>query len=135
MNTPVTPSWILDIDGDRIAWLSFDRPGTSTNALSRDTLLELDVHLQAFAASPPRGVVIRSAKPSGFIAGADVKEFVQLQDAGQAYELVRAAQKILDNLESLPCPTVAVIHGFALGGGLELALACKYRVGVRSDKL
>lgn len=135
MNAPAAPSWSLRVDGDEIAWLSFDRPGTSTNALSRDSLVELDAHLLAFAAKPPRGVVIRSAKASGFIAGADVKEFVQLQNAEQAFELVRAAQKILDNLESLPCPTVALIHGFALGGGLELALACRYRVGVRSDKL
>ncbi len=134
MNSAATPAWALTTDADGIAWLSFDKPGTSTNVLSRDTLVELDSHLQALAAKPPRGLVVRSAKPSGFIAGADVKEFVQLASADQAFELVRSAQKIFDNLEALPCPTVAIIQGFALGGGFELALACRYRVGVKGDK-
>jgi 3-hydroxyacyl-CoA dehydrogenase/enoyl-CoA hydratase/3-hydroxybutyryl-CoA epimerase len=133
LNT-ATPAWNLITDADGIAWLSFDKPGTSTNVLSRDTLVELDSHLQSLRQKPPRGLVIRSAKASGFVAGADVKEFVQLTSADQAFELVRAAQTILDHLESLPCPTVAIIHGFALGGGLELALACRYRVGVKGDK-
>jgi 3-hydroxyacyl-CoA dehydrogenase / enoyl-CoA hydratase / 3-hydroxybutyryl-CoA epimerase len=132
--TTVTPAWALVTDADGIAWLSFDKPGTSTNVLSQATLTELDSHLQALRQKPPRGLVIRSAKTSGFIAGADVKEFAQLQNAEQAYGLVRAAQRILDGIESLPCPSVAIIHGFALGGGLELALACRYRVGVKGDK-
>jgi 3-hydroxyacyl-CoA dehydrogenase/enoyl-CoA hydratase/3-hydroxybutyryl-CoA epimerase len=134
MNTAKTSSWTLVTDADGIAWLAFDKPGTSTNVLSRETLLELDAHLQELRSKPPRGLVVRSAKSSGFIAGADVREFVQLSDADQAFELVRAAQRILDALESLPCPTVAIIHGFALGGGFELALACRYRVGVKGDK-
>jgi 3-hydroxyacyl-CoA dehydrogenase/enoyl-CoA hydratase/3-hydroxybutyryl-CoA epimerase len=129
-----TPAWALVTDADGIAWLTFDKPGTSTNVLSHDTLVELDSHLQALRQKAPRGVVIRSAKSSGFVAGADVKEFAQLKSADQAFEVVRAAQKILDNLESMPCPTVAIIHGFALGGGFELALACRYRVGVKGDK-
>ena len=133
MTTSATGAWALERDADGIAWLSFDKPGSSTNVLSREALVELDSHLETFDTSPPRGVVIRSAKKSGFIAGADVHEFTQLTSADQAFELVRAAQRILDHLESLPCPTVAIIHGFALGGGLELALACRYRVGVRGD--
>jgi 3-hydroxyacyl-CoA dehydrogenase / enoyl-CoA hydratase / 3-hydroxybutyryl-CoA epimerase len=134
MTTAASPAWALTTDADGIAWLSFDKPGTSTNVLSRDTLVELDAHLQALAGKPPRGLVLRSAKTSGFIAGADVREFVQLKDAEQGFELVRSAQRILDRLEALACPSVAIIHGFALGGGLELALACKYRVGVKGDK-
>jgi 3-hydroxyacyl-CoA dehydrogenase/enoyl-CoA hydratase/3-hydroxybutyryl-CoA epimerase len=82
----------------------------------------------------PKGLVIRSGKPSGFVAGADVKEFVELRSVEQGVEMVRSAQAILERIEALPCPTVAIIHGFALGGGFELALACRYRVGVRSDK-
>jgi 3-hydroxyacyl-CoA dehydrogenase / enoyl-CoA hydratase / 3-hydroxybutyryl-CoA epimerase len=129
-----TPSWSLSTDADGIAWLSFDKPGTSTNVLSRDTLVELDSHVKALAQKPPRGLVIRSAKASGFIAGADVKEFVQLESADQAFTLVRDAQKIFDAIEALPCPSVAIINGFALGGGFELALACHYRVGIKGDK-
>jgi 3-hydroxyacyl-CoA dehydrogenase/enoyl-CoA hydratase/3-hydroxybutyryl-CoA epimerase len=127
-------NWTLESDADGIAWLTFDRPGTSTNVLSHDVMAELDAHVKAFTVNPPRGLVIRSGKAGGFIAGADVKEFAQLKSAEQAYELVRPAQGIFDAIERLPCPTVAIIHGFALGGGFELALACRYRVGVKGDK-
>jgi 3-hydroxyacyl-CoA dehydrogenase/enoyl-CoA hydratase/3-hydroxybutyryl-CoA epimerase len=134
MTATSTPAWRTETDADGITWLSFDKPGTSTNVLSRETLVELDSHLQAIMRSPPRGLVIRSAKSSGFIAGADVREFAQLTTPAQAFEMVRAAQKIFDQVEALPCPTVAIINGFALGGGLELALACRYRVGVKGEK-
>jgi 3-hydroxyacyl-CoA dehydrogenase/enoyl-CoA hydratase/3-hydroxybutyryl-CoA epimerase len=134
MTATSTPAWRTETDADGITWLSFDKPGTSTNVLSRETLVELDSHLQAIMRSPPRGLVIRSAKSSGFIAGADVREFAQLTSPAQAFEMVRAAQKIFDQVEALPCPTVAIINGFALGGGLELALACCYRVGVKGEK-
>jgi 3-hydroxyacyl-CoA dehydrogenase/enoyl-CoA hydratase/3-hydroxybutyryl-CoA epimerase len=133
MTSPATPSWRVETD-DGIAWFSFDKAGASTNVLSSETLAEFDTHLKALEKSPPRGLVIRSAKASGFIAGADVREFEQLKSAEQAFELVRAAQGIFNRLEALPCPSVAIVHGFALGGGFELALACRYRVGVRSEK-
>ena len=90
--------------------------------------------LKPLAAAPPKGVVIRSAKKSGFVAGADVREFSELEDEAQAVEMVRDAHRVFAALESLPCPTVAIIDGFALGGGLELALACRYRVGVKGEK-
>ncbi|MBC8024780.1 MAG: enoyl-CoA hydratase/isomerase family protein [Steroidobacteraceae bacterium] len=133
MNAP-TPAWRSETDSDGIVWLSFDKPGTSTNVLSRDTVVELDGLLKPLAASPPKGLVIRSAKKSGFVAGADVREFSELKDEAQAVEMVRAAHRVFAALEDLPCPTVAIIDGFALGGGLELALACRYRVGVNGDK-
>jgi 3-hydroxyacyl-CoA dehydrogenase/enoyl-CoA hydratase/3-hydroxybutyryl-CoA epimerase len=129
-----TPAWRSETDSAGILWLSFDKPGTSTNVLSRDTIVELDGLLKPLAAGPPKGLVIRSAKKSGFVAGADVREFSDLENEAQAVEMVRAAHRVFASLEELPCPTVAIIDGFALGGGLELALACRYRVGVNGDK-
>jgi 3-hydroxyacyl-CoA dehydrogenase len=128
-------AWKLERDASGIAWLTIDKPGTSANVLSREVLMELDGILGELETSPPRGVVIRSGKPSGFVAGADIKEFTGLRTAAEAYDLIRPGQRVFDRLEALPCPTVAAIHGFALGGGLELALACRYRVGVNDEKL
>jgi len=126
--------WTLETDAQQIAWLTFDKPESSVNVLSQAALAELDRLLQGLQGNPPRGLVIRSAKPSGFIAGADIREFPSLQ-ANDALELVRQGQRTFDRIESLPCPSVAAIQGFALGGGLELALACRYRVAVGDSKL
>jgi 3-hydroxyacyl-CoA dehydrogenase / enoyl-CoA hydratase / 3-hydroxybutyryl-CoA epimerase len=128
-------AWKMDRDADGIVWLTFDKPGTSTNVLSREVLQELDRLLEPLAADPPRGVVIRSGKSNGFIAGADIKEFTTLANSREGFELARAGQVVLDHIEALRCPTVAAIHGFALGGGLELALACRYRVAVNDERL
>ena len=130
-----TQTWSLQIDADRIAWLVCDTPGASTNVLSAPVLRDLATQLEEIAAQPPAGVVIRSAKTSGFIAGADIKEFLKIRTPEEGYELVRAGQTVLQALEYLPCPSVAALHGFALGGGLELALACTYRVGADDAKL
>ncbi len=130
-----TQTWSLQIDTDRIAWLVCDTPGASTNVLSAPVLRDLATQLAEIAAKPPAGVVIRSAKTSGFIAGADIKEFLKIRTPEEGYELVRAGQTVLQALEYLPCPSVAALHGFALGGGLELALACTYRVGADDAKL
>jgi len=123
-----TLTWSLEIDADRVAWLVCDTPGASTNVLSAAVLRDLAAQLADVAAKRPVGVVIRSAKASGFIAGADIKEFLKIRTPEEGYELVRAGQTVLQTLADLPCPTVAALHGFALGGGLELALACTHRV-------
>jgi 3-hydroxyacyl-CoA dehydrogenase/enoyl-CoA hydratase/3-hydroxybutyryl-CoA epimerase len=127
-------AWALESDAGGIAWLTFDKPDASTNVLSRDTLLELESRLAVLERSPPTGLVIRSGKPNGFIAGADVKEFAAVTSVAQGEEMVHGAHSVLARIEALPCPSVAIIHGFALGGGLELALACRYRVGIKGDK-
>jgi len=121
-------NWSLEFDTDRVAWLCCDIPGTSTNVLSAGVLRELAGHLGTIVAEQSAGVVVRSGKANGFVAGADIKEFLQIENPKQGYELVRAGQAVFDALSSLPCPSVAALHGFVLGGGLELALACTYRV-------
>jgi 3-hydroxyacyl-CoA dehydrogenase / enoyl-CoA hydratase / 3-hydroxybutyryl-CoA epimerase len=131
----MTGSWRLETDADRIAWLTCDTPGTSTNVLSAAVIKDLAAALEEIARQKPAGVVLGSAKPSGFIAGADIKEFVEIRTPEQGYALVRAGQVVFDALEALPCPTVAALHGFALGGGLELALAANYRVGADDAQL
>ena len=135
MNNNSTASWKSATDADGILWLTLDKPGTSANVLSSEVLLELDSLLRPMHQSPPRGVVVVSGKKSGFIAGADIKEFTGITDAESGYRLIHAGQQVLDRLEALPCPTVAAIHGFALGGGLELALACRYRVALGDERL
>jgi 3-hydroxyacyl-CoA dehydrogenase/enoyl-CoA hydratase/3-hydroxybutyryl-CoA epimerase len=121
-------SWSLTVDADRIAWLICDIPGTSTNVLSAEVLSDLAGQLDIIEREPPAGVVIGSGKDNGFFAGADIKEFRRITTPAEAFELVRAGQAILQRIEDLPCASVAALHGYALGGGLELALACRYRV-------
>ena len=97
--------------------------------MERSDFGELRGELTEIAALRPVGAILQSGKASGFIAGADIKEFVQIRSPAEGYTLVRAGQSVMQQLADLPCPTVAAIRGFALGGGLELALACTYRVG------
>jgi 3-hydroxyacyl-CoA dehydrogenase/enoyl-CoA hydratase/3-hydroxybutyryl-CoA epimerase len=132
--TETGSAWRLERDDDGIVWLIADKPGTSTNVLSSHVLRELDALLDRIA-SPPRGIVVISAKKNGFIAGADIKEFTVIGSAESGYRLIHAGQQVFDRLEAMSCPTVAALHGFALGGGLELALACRYRVAVGDDRL
>ena len=135
MTETAAPAWSLSEDTDGISWLTLDKPGTSANVLSAAVLAELNDYVARFEQALPRGVVLISAKKSGFIAGADIKEFTGLRDEAQGYTLIRRGQQVFDRLEALKCPTVAAIHGFALGGGLETALACRYRVGVADERL
>jgi 3-hydroxyacyl-CoA dehydrogenase/enoyl-CoA hydratase/3-hydroxybutyryl-CoA epimerase len=122
-------NWSLQIDADQVAWLTCDMAEGSANVLSGDMVRELSARLTEVAALEPRGMIVQSGKPSGFIAGADIKEFVTIRTPADGYALVRAGQSVMQQLEDLPFPTVAAIRGFALGGGLELALACTYRIG------
>lgn len=96
--------------------------------MSRETLEELADLLVEVSRRQSAGLVIRSGKESGFIAGADVNEFTGLTGTDQALTLIERGQTILGQIEALTIPTLALIHGFCLGGGLELALACRYRI-------
>ncbi len=117
------------LDADGICTLTFDRVASSANIFDRSTLAELDVHLANLEAEPTlKGVIIASAKPKIFIAGADLKEFVRAPDAVALGEIVDLGQRIFTRLSRLTVPSVAAIHGVCLGGGCELALACDWRV-------
>jgi 3-hydroxyacyl-CoA dehydrogenase/enoyl-CoA hydratase/3-hydroxybutyryl-CoA epimerase len=120
--------WRTRRDGNGVLWVALDKAGTSTNVLSSDVLREANALLAEIEQAVPRALVLHSAKANGFVAGADIKEFTALENPEQAYALIRQGQSVLDRLEALPCPTIALINGFALGGGLELALACRHRI-------
>ena len=126
--------WQRETDNDGVAWLCIDKVDGSANVLSSAVLKELDTLVAEMESQPPTGVVIYSGKKNGFVMGADINEFTTIDNAEQAYGLIRLGQKVLDRLEALPCPSVAVINGFALGGGLELAMACDYRVAMKNDR-
>ena len=115
-------------------WVLIDVAGSGTNTLSKTVLEELNAVLDALIELKPKGVAIRSAKASGFIAGADVKEFTHIETPDDALALIRRGQQVMDRIEALEFPTAAVIAGFCLGGGLELALACDYRVALDDPK-
>ncbi len=125
--------WRRSTDSSGVLWLAADKADGGANVLSATVLRELDKVISGVEDDPPKGVVIYSVKPSGFIMGADINEFTRIETAEQAFELVRLGQQVLDRLEALRCPTVAVIDGYALGGGLELAMACDYRLAVDSE--
>lgn len=124
----------LTRDADGVAWLSFDREGTSANTLSADLIEELDKILAELESQRPTGLVIRSAKRSGFIAGADVNAFRGATDVAVVEAEIGRAHAVIDRLEALRVPSVAVIHGFCLGGGLEVALACQMRIAIEDAR-
>ena len=125
MNDTTASSWKVDKDADSVVWLTIDKPNTSANVLSSHVLRELDTILAPLTQDPPRAVIVISGKKNGFVAGADIKEFTGITNIEEGFRLIHAGQEVLNRLEALRCPTVAAIHGFALGGGLELALACR----------
>ena len=126
--------WRQETDNGGIVWWCIDKADASANVLSGEVLHELTEMLDQVEANPPRGLVLYSGKQNGFVMGADINEFTSIDSAEQAYDLIRLGQQVLDRLESLRCPSVAVINGFALGGGLELALACDYRLALHNKK-
>lgn len=121
-------NWKIEIDDENICWLHLDRAGSGTNVLNSEVLFELETIINDIRQDLPSGVVFLSDKKTGFVAGADVKEFTQLDSEQSALEVIQHAHRIFNSIEDLLCPTLALIHGFCFGGGLELALACRYRI-------
>ena len=118
--------WTLEIDESGIAWLGFDVPGAKLNTLDRAALEQLQVIVDNLNIDLPRGLVLYSSKNNGFIAGADISEFTQIESSAQAQEQIAYAHSIFNRIEAMPVPKVVLIHGFCLGGGLELALTFDY---------
>lgn len=124
-----SPSLGLEISEEGFATLVFDLPGEKINKLSTFVMNELDDVLSALEEKKGiKGLIVSSGKKDIFIAGADISEIEHIKDSQKGRELAARGQEILGRLENLPFPVVAAIHGPALGGGLELALACHYRV-------
>ena len=134
---PTLHDWRFSIDYEGIAWAVFDREGESMNSLGRRPTEELGEIVKAVEDASIRGqvkgLVLMSAKESSFIAGADIREFEDFNTEAKVKEVVGQTLELIDRIDRLPVIVVAAIHGYCLGGGLELALACDYRIADREE--
>ena len=127
--------WKLESDQDQILWIYFDKQGASVNTIDRYVMEEFASIVHTLERDTlHKGVIITSRKKTGFIAGADISQFTKFKDIEDATSALTQGQEVLNALEALKIPVVAMIDGFCLGGGLELALACHYRVAEESSK-
>ena len=136
---PDTKNWRFELDVEGIGWLTIDTPKAPVNTLSREAIAELETLVMRFEDLIASGELIGRGAPvgqgqSGFIAGADVSEFDAMADFAVLPDALQRTHALFDRIENLKAPVVAGIHGFCLGGGLELALACHYRIAVNDDK-
>ena len=120
--------WKSETDDKGILWLCLDLADSKVNVLSSEVLEELSEIIDATADNPPSGLVLWSGKAGTFVMGADIKEFTKVDTLELANKVVRLGQRLMDKVEGLKFPTVAAINGFCLGGGLELSMACDYRI-------
>lgn len=121
-------NWTYEVDEQKIAWATFDKVDASVNTLDHATLSELDTLIQTTESNDALGLVIRSGKKSGFIAGADIEQFQACHNPEEGLKLVLYGQEVFSHLEKMKKPTLVIIEGMCLGGGFELALACRYRI-------
>jgi len=123
-------NWKLERDSDGIAWATLDMPGAAANTLGSRVMAELEAILDQLTVRPPSGLVIRSGKVAGFVAGADIEEFTRIDSIDGARKLVARGWSLFERLAAARFPTLALVRGHCMGGGLELALACHYRLVV-----
>ncbi len=127
--------WKLESDANNILWVCFDKEDATVNTIDREVMEEFASILTELESDNTHvGVILASAKKKGFIAGADIAKFTKFKDIAEATSVLTQGQDILNRLEALKIPVVAMIDGFCLGGGLELVLACHYRVAEDSVK-
>ncbi len=127
--------WQEDHPAEGVLQLILNTQGGSVNTLGLAVLKELERLVDQIEKAPPRALIISSAKHAGFLAGADVKEFLDLQSKDEVFEQLQWVQGLFLRIERLPCISIAAVHGHCLGGGLELALACHYRVVAQDAEL
>jgi 3-hydroxyacyl-CoA dehydrogenase/enoyl-CoA hydratase/3-hydroxybutyryl-CoA epimerase len=135
---PHLQDWRFTIDFEGIAWAIIDRKGESMNSLGRRPTEELGEIVKAVEeaamAGEVRGLVLMSAKARSFIAGADIREFESFDTEPKITEVVKQTLELINRIDRLPVTVVAAIHGYCLGGGLELALACDWRIADREEE-
>lgn len=127
--------WSYEMGENHVVWLTIDRKNASANSLNEEVLKEFKHVLDTIKGLAPKALVIRSAKKTGFIVGADIEQFQQLKTAEEATQLIQKGQQLFQELADLPFATIALIQGYCLGGGLEFALACRYRIVEDSNKV
>lgn len=130
---PGLEHWRVRLDDESIAWVDCDRAGKSVNALGEAVIAELDQVLTWAEQANLTGLVIGSAKPASFILGADINEFDPYKSADEVSAKIREGHRVFARLENLTCPTAAAVHGYCLGGGLELALCCDWILAKNVD--
>ncbi|MDY0039702.1 MAG: 3-hydroxyacyl-CoA dehydrogenase NAD-binding domain-containing protein [Desulforhabdus sp.] len=122
----------LEYQDAAIAIIHLDDSSDRINKLSEDMLTELDEALLDVEGNPAaRGLILISDKSDNFVVGADLKELAKVEQPGLARQMIHRAHSIFNRLEQLSCPVIAAIHGHCLGGGMELALACHYRIATQ----
>ncbi|HEX6736386.1 MAG TPA: enoyl-CoA hydratase-related protein, partial [Azonexus sp.] len=122
--------WQLTREDSGIVVAVLDKAGESANSLSAEVMVEFGQILDQLDLYQPKGLIVRSGKAAGFIAGADIGEFSQLDTPEQGRALVERGWTLFNRLAAVPYPTLALVRGHCLGGGLELALACRYLLAV-----
>jgi 3-hydroxyacyl-CoA dehydrogenase/enoyl-CoA hydratase/3-hydroxybutyryl-CoA epimerase len=123
-------NWKLEKEVDGIVWAILDTANSSTNTLGAEVMAELLLILDECEKNPPKGLIFKSAKEAGFIAGANIEEFTTADTPAKARVLIQRGWDAYNRLAAVNYPTLALVRGHCMGGGTELALACRYRIAV-----